>query len=167
MAKRGLDTRIKCARLALTVAMIAALCACQQKNTTPTAAQQPPVKAADVSASRLAAAEPDQWLAAGRDANGTYYSPLKDINTGNVGQLGFAWDYHLGSTRGQESTPLVIDGVMYVSSTFGPMTLISMASGRDMPVVMQSIAASWHLKGGYTWARSMAGCMRSMRAPAN
>ncbi len=143
MAKRGLDARIKCVRLTLTVAMMTALCACQQKNPTPTAAQPPPVKAADVTAERLAAAEPDQWLAAGRDANGTYYSPLKDINTGNVGQLGFAWDYHLGSTRGQESTPLVIDGAMYVSSTFGRVYALDAASGKELWTYDPHIDGQW------------------------
>ena len=47
-------------------------------------------RAGRVDAARLANAvnEPDQWLASGRDAGGTYFSPLKDINVDNVKQLG-------------------------------------------------------------------------------
>src|ERR1700694_4429687 len=111
MTKRGLDALAR----ALAAATIAALCGCHQESAhAPPAAQEPPpVKAADINAERLAAAEPDQWLTPGRDANGTFYSPLRDINADNVGQLGFAWDYHLGTNSGQPHTPLVIDGVMY------------------------------------------------------
>jgi quinohemoprotein ethanol dehydrogenase len=84
-----------------------------------------------VNAERLAAAEPDQWLTPGRDANGTFYSPLKDINAGNVSKLGFAWDYRLGTNRGQESTPLVIDGVMYATSNFGRVYALDAATGKE------------------------------------
>ena len=75
-------------------AMIAVLCGCHQESAqAPPAAPATAVKAAaDVNAERLAAGEPDQWLTPGRDVNGTYYSPLKDINAGNAGKLGFAWD---------------------------------------------------------------------------
>ena len=40
------------------------------------------------------------------------YSPLSDINTGNVKRLGLAWYVDLDTAaRAQESTPLVIDGI--------------------------------------------------------
>src|SRR3974390_1388833 len=69
-----------------------------------------------VTAERIARAgsDPEQWLTTGRDQAGSYYSPLADINRSNVGHLGFAWDYKLGTHRGVESTPLVVDGAMYV-----------------------------------------------------
>jgi quinohemoprotein ethanol dehydrogenase len=61
---------------------------------------------------KAAPAEPDNWLTSGRDQNGTYYSPLTRINAKNVGGLGFAWQYDLATHRGQEATPIVVDGVM-------------------------------------------------------
>lgn len=113
--------------------MIAALCGCHHESSpTMPATQAPPPSAANVTAERLAAGEPDQWLTPGRDANGAYYSPLKDINTGNVNKLGFAWDYHLGTNRGQESTPLVIDGVMYATSNFGRVYALDAANGKEL-----------------------------------
>src|SRR6202040_1532890 len=87
------------------------------KPPAPSAASTAPAAAID--AARLAAGEPDQWLTPGRDPNGTYFSPLTDVNAGNVAQLGFAWDYRLGTGRGLEGTPLVVDGVMYASGNFG------------------------------------------------
>ncbi|MDB6098467.1 MAG: methanol/ethanol family PQQ-dependent dehydrogenase, partial [Gammaproteobacteria bacterium] len=74
--------------------------------------------AGNVDAARLQAAdaEPQNWFTGGRDKDGTYYSPLTSINAQNVNRLGFAWTYDLGNPqRGQEATPLVIDGVMYTS----------------------------------------------------
>src|SRR5271168_2334878 len=69
------------------------------------AAAAPSHGAADVTAQRLAAPAPADWVGPGRDAAGTYFSPLKDIDAANVAQLGLAWDYRLGTYRGQESTP--------------------------------------------------------------
>src|SRR5476651_2708316 len=56
------------------------------------------------------------WYTGGRDQAGTYYSPLTTINASNAKELGFAWAYDLGAPhRGQEATPVVIDGVLYTS----------------------------------------------------
>ncbi len=128
----------------LAAAMLAVVCGCHRENPpAPRAAQPPPTGAADVNAERLAAGEPDQWLTSGRDANGTYYSPLQDINAGNVGKLGFAWDYRLGTSRGQESTPLVIDGVMYATSNFGRVYALDAASGEELWKYDPHIDGQW------------------------
>jgi len=89
----------------------------------------------DVDAARLQAAdsEPQNWFTGGRDRDGTYYSPLTSINTQNVKQLGFAWQYDLGSPRrGQQATPIVIDGVMYTSGTWGYVYAVDAATGREL-----------------------------------
>jgi quinohemoprotein ethanol dehydrogenase len=85
-------------------------------------------------AARLQAAdrEPQNWFTAGRDGDGTYYSPLTRIDAGNVGRLGFAWDYELGTVRGQEATPVVIDGVLYTAGTWGFGYALDAASGREL-----------------------------------
>src|ERR1700735_5387310 len=120
MVKLGLQMLMP----ALAAAIVTAVGGCRQAAASP--------KAADVDAARLAAADPDQWFTPGRDADGTFYSPLKDIDAGNVGKLGFAWDYRLGANRGQESTPLVIDGVMYATSNFGRVYALDAASGKGL-----------------------------------
>ena len=88
-----------------------------------------------VDEARLEAAdsEPQNWFTGGRDQAGTYYSPLHDIDAGNVKNLGFAWTYDLGDPqRGQESTPIVIDGVMYTSGTWGYVYAVDAATGREL-----------------------------------
>ena len=47
--------------------------------------------------------------------------------------LGFAWDYDLGiPQRGQEATPIVVDGVMYTSGTWGYVYAVDAATGREL-----------------------------------
>ena len=90
--------------------------------------------AGDVSLKRLreSDSEPGQWLANGRDLGGSYYSPLKQINTQNVSKLGFAWQFKTGTYRGMEATPLAIDGVLYVSGIWGAVYAMDAASGRPL-----------------------------------
>ncbi len=89
----------------------------------------------NVDAARLLGAdkEPQNWFTAGRDKDGTYYSPLAGIDQRNAAQLGFAWQYDLGSPmRGQEATPIVVDGIMYTSGTWGYVYAIDAATGREL-----------------------------------
>ncbi len=89
----------------------------------------------NIDAARLLGAdkEPQNWLSAGRDKDGSYYSPLTGIDANNVKQLGFAWQYDLGDPmRGQEATPIVVDGVMYTSGTWGYVYAVDAASGKEL-----------------------------------
>ena len=98
-------------------------------------AAAPAVKAGalDMARLRAAATEPGNWYTGGRDKDGTYYSPLKSINAANVTRLGFAWQYDLGNPRrGQEATPIVIDGVMYTSGTWGYVYALDAKTGRQL-----------------------------------
>jgi quinohemoprotein ethanol dehydrogenase len=78
------------------------------------------------------AREPGQWLTGGRDEGGTYFSPLTQINAENVAKLGFAWDYKVGTTRGLEATPIVVDGVMYTSGVSGRVYALDAETGREI-----------------------------------
>ena len=72
----------------------------------------------------------DQWAYVGGDPAGTWFSALSDINDSNAGQLGFAWAYDMGTDRGQEATPLVIDGVMYTSGVWGIVYALDATTGK-------------------------------------
>jgi quinohemoprotein ethanol dehydrogenase len=88
----------------------------------------------DVTAERLASAdhEPGNWLTLGRDASQDYFSPLQSVTDANVGRLGFAWEYDLGTTRGQEATPIVVDGIMYTAGNVGFVYAVNAASGKQL-----------------------------------
>jgi PQQ-dependent dehydrogenase (methanol/ethanol family) len=60
------------------------------------------------------------WEHYGNDPGNTHWSELNKINTSNVGKLKVSWVLQLGTTRSQESTPLVIGDTLYVTSSFGP-----------------------------------------------
>jgi quinohemoprotein ethanol dehydrogenase len=88
--------------------------------------------AGDVNFKRLthAQGEPGQWLSVGRTYDEERYSPLSGINTGNVARLGLAWYADLDSNRGQEATPLFIDGVLYLSTAWSRVKAYDAATGR-------------------------------------
>jgi len=79
------------------------------------AAAQP---VANITTERLlhADAAPGEWLTGGRDYRQNYYSPLTDINAGDIERLGFAWSYDIDPAVALEGTPIVVDGVMFTSS---------------------------------------------------
>src|SRR5262245_55732109 len=78
-------------------------------------AQQPARKFVLVTDAILQKPDPSDWLMWRRTLDGWGYSPLDQVNRGNVGQLRMVWTRGLGPGN-QEGTPLVHDGVMYVPS---------------------------------------------------
>jgi len=94
------------------------------------------VRAADgvdtrVDGARIANADrdPGNWLTYGRTYSEQRYSPLKKISSDNANRLGLAWFADLDTNRGQEATPLVIDGVMYVSTAWSMVKAYDARSG--------------------------------------
>jgi glucose dehydrogenase len=59
--------------------------------------------------------EPGNWLTYSRDYSGQRYSPLDQVNTTNVGKLHIAWMRQVDETDTFETSPIVVDGVLYVT----------------------------------------------------
>ena len=57
------------------------------------------------------------WPAYGRTSTEQRYSPLDQINAGNVKQLGIQWVLDLPTERSLIATPLVVDGVLYFTAS--------------------------------------------------
>jgi len=91
-------------------------------------AARPP---AAVDAARLTAAdaEPGEWMSTGRTYGEQRFSPLAEINTGNASELGLAWYGDLHVSRAQESTPLYVDGVLYVTTAWSNVKAYDARSG--------------------------------------
>ncbi len=87
---------------------------------------------AAIDAARLikADSEPGNWMTSARTYGEQRFSPLDQINASNVGKLKLAWYFDLETARGQEATPLVVDGVMYVSTAWSIVKAFDAASGR-------------------------------------
>ena len=72
--------------------------------------------------------EPGEWINWRRTYDGTGYSPLKQINRQNVGQLPLAWSW--GMPAGQhQPTPLVHDGVMFLPTPGGGAQAVDATNG--------------------------------------
>jgi quinohemoprotein ethanol dehydrogenase len=72
------------------------------------------------------------WPSYGLDYAETRFSKLRQINDGNVGKLGLVWSYNLESNRGVEATPVVIDGVMYVTASWSIVHAIDVRTGKRL-----------------------------------
>ena len=71
-----------------------------------------------------------EWLSHGRTYDEQRFSPLAQINTGNVQKLGLAWFADLDTARGQEATPLVIDGTIYITTAWSKVKAYDALSGK-------------------------------------
>ncbi|OFW14139.1 MAG: alcohol dehydrogenase [Acidobacteria bacterium RIFCSPLOWO2_12_FULL_67_14] len=100
---------------------------------------------ASVTAARLVAAdsEPGQWMAHGRTYGEQRFSPLDQINTGTVTNLGLAWFADLETRRGQESTPIVVDGVLYVTTAWSKVRAYSAATGALLWTYDPEVPGEW------------------------
>ena len=76
-----------------------------------------------------AGADTANWITYGRDYSEQRFSPLDQINADNVGELGLAWYADMDTARGQEATPLVIDGKLYVSTAWSKVKAYDAKTG--------------------------------------
>ena len=58
------------------------------------------------------------WLLYGRDYQTTRYSPLKQVNKDTVGKLKPVWNLSFGVLEGQDSQAVVVNGTVYVTTSF-------------------------------------------------
>ncbi|MBI2680685.1 MAG: pyrroloquinoline quinone-dependent dehydrogenase [Candidatus Solibacter usitatus] len=78
------------------------------------------------------------WTHYGADAGGSRYAPLKQIDRGNIGNLKVAWTYHTGAMLPEselnkkyafEATPILANGMLYLSTPFNHVIALDPASG--------------------------------------
>ena len=134
---------------------------------------------AQVSAERLrdAAREPQNWLTYNGSYASTHHSALTQLRPDNVGRLELKWVWQANSLEKLEATPLVVDGVMYLTDPPNDVVAIDARTGRvfwryrhPLPPAScraadVSTADSRCLATLCTWARSTRTWSRSMRAP--
>ena len=93
-------------------------------------ARQPAATVVDEQRLEAASTEGDNWLTYGRDYGEQRFSPLAEISTANVARLGLAWSCDLDTHRGQESSPLEVDGVLYTTSAWSKLEAFDVETGR-------------------------------------
>ena len=72
------------------------------------------------------------WPHYGRDYSNQRFSPLKQINRDNVAQLAPHWTYHSGVKATFQATPIVVEGIMYLSLPFNHVVALDARSGKEL-----------------------------------
>ncbi|MCB2082534.1 MAG: PQQ-dependent dehydrogenase, methanol/ethanol family [Sphingomonadaceae bacterium] len=112
-------------RLAIMVAAALALAACGEK-----APERSPLATEGVTDAMIAAGNGEEWLTYGGDTDEKRFSPLDQITTENVGELQLAWYADLDTARGQEATPLMHDGTLFVTTAWSMVKAYDAATGK-------------------------------------
>src|SRR5712664_4064582 len=130
-------------RLSLTSALVI-LCAAGCRSKSPVVTQEP-ISWANVDSSRLINADqqPGNWMSYGRTYSEQRFSPLNQINDQNVGQLALAWYVDLDTRRGQEATPVVVDGVMYFTTAWSKVFAVKAATGEKIWSYDPKVPPEW------------------------
>ncbi len=92
------------------------------------------VRAAGITDERLldAGSDKSEWLMNGRTYSADRFSPLDQIDTGNVAKLAPAWIYQTGKPATFQATPLVADGVLYLSEPMSSVTALDAKTGAKL-----------------------------------
>ncbi len=102
----------------------------------------------DINTQRIinADSEPHNWLAHGRDYNEQRFSPLKKINKENISQLELEWSFDMDTTRGLEATPIVDNGVMFVTNAWSTVHAIDAKTGKELWFYDPNVPRIWSKK---------------------
>jgi quinohemoprotein ethanol dehydrogenase len=71
----------------------------------------------------------ENWFLKGGNFNGSHYSPLSRINEENIGQLSLAWAMDLPIPDGTPTTPIVVDGVIYIGGAYSKVVAVDASDG--------------------------------------
>ena len=138
-------------KLSLYAILFCGLAACSSEvhyQTPNIAAERSHAGWGNIDAKRIIAAdsEPQNWLSHGRDYGEQRYSPLDQISQSNVDRLGLAWETPANSMRGLEATPIVVDGVMYTTSTWSRVMALDAITGEILWEYDPKVERSWAKK---------------------
>jgi glucose dehydrogenase len=100
----------------------------------PAVATAEPVGTGGVDDQRLLGAARDSanWITFGRDYTNQRYSPLAQISTRTVAALTPRWIYQTGVAASFQTTPLVVDGMMYVTAPYNHVIALDGRTGRQV-----------------------------------
>ncbi|MEY3006991.1 MAG: hypothetical protein RI942_1333 [Pseudomonadota bacterium] len=95
----------------------------------PTSPEESVVDYSSIDTDRIKRAAPSEWLSYGRTYSEQRYSPLTQIDHETINRLGLAWSFDTESIRGLEGTPIVVDGLIYVTGNWGIVYALDARTG--------------------------------------
>ncbi|MDP6917167.1 MAG: PQQ-dependent dehydrogenase, methanol/ethanol family [SAR86 cluster bacterium] len=93
-----------------------------------------------------AESEPGNWIAHGRTYEEQRFSPLLKINKESVSDLGLAWYKDMGTNRALEATPIVVDGIMFFTSTWSRVYAVEAKTGKTIWKFDPEVPGEWARK---------------------
>ena len=93
-----------------------------------------------------AESEPGNWIAHGRTYEEQRFSPLSKINKESVTDLGLAWYKDMGTNRALEATPIVVDGIMFFTSTWSRVYAVEAKTGKTIWKFDPEVPGEWARK---------------------
>lgn len=90
---------------------------------------------------------PENWVTYGKNYSEDRFSALEQINCDNVRRLGLAWTLDLGTTRGIEATPLVVDGIMFLTGPWSNVYAINVRTGHQIWTYNPAVPRYYGSKG--------------------
>jgi quinohemoprotein ethanol dehydrogenase len=119
------------------------------------------VAGAEIDGAAIAAEDQGgNWLSYGRNYSEQRYSPLRQLTDANVGGLKLDWYQEMPDAKALNSTPLVVDGVMYFSASQSVVTAVDASNGRLLwrydPEVLKRLANRKHMRFNWGTNRGLA-----------
>ena len=90
---------------------------------------------------------PEDWLSYGRNYQEDRFSPLNQLTKENIDSLGLAWSINFGTTGGLEATPVVVDGIMYLTGPWSVVYAIDARKGEIIWIYDPEIPREYGEKG--------------------
>jgi quinoprotein glucose dehydrogenase len=94
----------------------------------------------------------DNWYSYGGDPGGTHYSSLKQITKANVGQLKEAWRFETPDNGSVETTPLIVNGTMYVLTARQKVVALDAATGKQKWIFDSGVGNNSATRGLAWWS---------------
>ena len=95
----------------------------------------------------LAADEaPGDWLSYGRDYGEQRFSPLTQVNKETIKDLELAWSFDMYTNRGLEASPIVVDGIMYMTGSWSVVFAVDAKTGEEIWSYDPEVPGDWARK---------------------
>lgn len=91
-------------------------------------------------------AAPGDWLAHGRDYGEQRFSPLTQVNQETIKDLELAWSVDMQTTRGLEASPIVVDGIMYMTGAWSMVYAVDATTGEEIWSYDPEVPGEWARK---------------------
>ena len=89
---------------------------------------------------------PGDWLAYGRDYGEQRFSPLTQVNKQTIGDLELAWSFDMYTNRGLEASPIIVDGIMYMTGSWSVVFAVDAKTGEEIWSYDPEVPGDWARK---------------------